>query len=146
MQEVALIDVPCMTPAEVARTRKFGEWLATQPAVDIPTSHVIHAGMYHRTCMIPANAAVTGALIKIPTVMTFHGAAHVYTGEEFIFLRGYHVLAAAAGRAQVVIAVEDTYVTMSFPTDKLTVDECEQQFTDEYEQLGSRRSKPCQDG
>ena len=146
MQELALIDVPCMTVAQVAKTRAFAEYLKTQPQAAIPTSHVIHAGMYHRTCMIPKGCAVTGALIKLDTVMTFHGDAHVYTGEEFVHLTGYRVLAAAAGRAQVVIANEDTHVTMSFPTTNTTVEACEEQFTDEYEQLGSRRNTPCQDG
>jgi len=96
--------------------------------------------------MIPAGCAVTGALIKLDTTMVFHGNASVYTGAEFIHLTGYHVLAAAAGRAQVVIAYEDTHVTMLFPTGETTVDACEREFTHEFEQLGSRRNTQCQDG
>ena len=39
------------------------------PQVAIQTTHHFHAGLYSRTIRIPAGVMITGALIKIPTLL-----------------------------------------------------------------------------
>lgn len=113
--------------------------LLTAPQVDIATDHVIHGGMYARTITIPAGIVLTGAFIKLPTVLIANGNASVFVGDRWVSIEGYHVLAAAAGRKQVFIAHEDTQLTMIFPTDATTIEQAEDEFTDEAELLFSRK-------
>lgn len=119
--------------------------LAKGDDVPIVTSHVLHAGMYFRTVRIPGGRAVTGALIKLPTVLIVNGNVVVYTGEEELHLTGYNVLAAAAGRKSAFAAIGDTDITMAFSTQARTVDEAEREFTDEFDALLSRKETLCQE-
>lgn len=109
------------------------------PQVEIPTHHVLHAGIYSRTICIPAGVVLTGALIKIPTTLVINGCASVLIGDgEEVLVQGYKVLAASAGRKVAYIAHADTYVTMYFKTDAKSVEEAEAEFTDEADRLLSR--------
>ena len=130
-----------MTEDELDKARRMDDLLRGLPPADISTGHVLHAGMYARTVMIPAGTALTGALIKIATVQIVSGDVMVSLGDRAERLVGYHVLAGAAGRKQGFVAMKDTYLTMLFPTDAQTVEEAENQFTDEADQLLSRQ--PC---
>ena len=107
------------------------------PQLDLVTHHVLHAGMYSRTIRMPANTIMTGALIKIPTVLILNGDATIVS-DETIRLTGYGVIPASAHRKQVFIAHADTDLTMMFPTNATTVEEAEAQFTDEVDLLISR--------
>lgn len=109
------------------------------PQHDMPTLHVMHAGMYARTVLIPAGVMLTGALIKIATLVITSGDIVVYVGEQTMELVGYHVVPASHGRKQAFVARGDTYVTMIFPTDAETIPDAEEQFTDEADKLMSRR-------
>ena len=80
-----------------------------------------------------------GALIKVATVLIASGDFTVYLGEEVVELSGYHVFAASAGRKQAFIARTDTYLTMIFKTGVKSVSEAEEEFTDEFAMLSSRR-------
>lgn len=131
--------IAAMSPASIEKVNALQDILIKKEQHDIPTQHVIHAGMYARTIKLPAGVMLTGALIKIPTTIIVHGVASVYTGADVITLNGYHVIPASAGRKQVFMAHEDTMITMIFPTTAQTVEEAEQQFTDEYELLLSHR-------
>ncbi|HSV48351.1 MAG TPA: hypothetical protein VLJ58_21360 [Ramlibacter sp.] len=117
--------------------------LAQEDQVEIPTNHVLHAGMYARTVRIPAGHAVTGALIKVPTVLIVNGDVVLYTGDGTVHLTGYHVLPAAAGRKTAFAAIGDTDLTMLFPTQAATVDQAEREFTDEFDALLSRKEGQC---
>jgi len=107
--------------------------------VDLPTAHLIHGGMYSRTLHMPAGTILTGALLKVPTVLIVSGDCAVFIGDETIELRGYTVLPGSAGRKQMFLAHTDVDMTMLFPTNAKTVDQCEREFTDEYELLMTNR-------
>lgn len=132
--------LPAMTTNGIDKVRRIEKVAATLPQVSLLTDHVLHAGMYARTIHVPAGVMITGALIKVPTVLMLHGNAAVYIGEE-VPLRcvGYNVLTAAAGRKQAFVAETDICLTMIFPTDAKTVEEAEAEFTDEAALLASRR-------
>ena len=109
------------------------------PKVEIKIEHFIHAGMYVRTCFIPAGCVIVGALIKVPTVVEVCGKCMVTVGSMTKLIDGYVVLKADAGRRQAFLALEDTYVTMTFTTKVKTVSEAEKEFTDEYELLTTNK-------
>lgn len=130
------IAVPPMTPEAIARVREIEDhMLATQPQFDLEMHHVIHAGLYARTCRLPAGVVMTGALIKIPTLVIVEGNALVWLGEEAREIDGYTILTASAGRKQAFHAITDTKITMIFPTAAKTVAEAEREFTDEFSRL-----------
>lgn len=131
--------IAAMSQESIAKVGALQSALLQMDQEQLVTQHVIHAGMYARTIMLPKDTVLTGALIKIPTTIIVHGDAAVYTGESTVHLVGYHVIPASAGRKQVFRAFEDTNITMIFPSNAKTVEEAEQQFTDEYELLLSHR-------
>lgn len=137
--------LPATTPDALAKICELEEFVLNQPQLDIVTWHVLHAGVYSRTIMIPAappgqKNVLTGALIKVPTTLTVSGCCSVLIGDaDEILVEGYHVFAAAAGRKQAFIAHTDTWLTMSFKTNARTVKEAEIEFTDDHERLMSRR-------
>lgn len=125
-----------MSPAAIDQVARLEEMsLAYLPQLDLPVDDCLHAGIYQRTIMVPAGAVVTGALIKIPTLLIVNGDCRVYVEGGPIELHGYHVLRASGGRKQAVIALTDTHFTMLFATKAQTVEEAEREFTDEYERL-----------
>lgn len=138
--------LPATTPDALAKICELEEYLLTQQQLDIETWHVLHAGVYSRTIRIPGPpepgkaTALTGALIKVPTTLAICGHCAVLIGDaEEVLVDGYHVLAAAANRKQAFIAFADTWLTMSFKTNARTVEEAEQEFTDDHARLMSRR-------
>jgi len=134
-------NLPAMTPGAVAKVRAFEDHsLAVLPQDEIGTDHLIHAGMYARSITLPAGCHLTGALIKLATILIVSGDADVYVGGPAMELRGYNVVPASAGRKQLFIARSVVHLTMIFPTDAGTVREAEMAFTDEYERLFSNNS------
>lgn len=127
-----------MTVASIEKVRALEVELLKLPQVEIATEHVLHAGMYARTICVPAGTVITGTTIVIPTTIILNGRATLYIGDETLELHGHNVLAASAGRKQALLAHEDTYVTMLFPSTATTVEEAEAQFTDEAHLLFSR--------
>lgn len=135
----AIASIPAMSAAAVADVRRL-EAAALQCAqVDMPVDHFLHGGIYARTVLVPTGVLITGALIKVPTVLIVRGDALVYVGEDSHRLTGYAVLPAAAGRKQAFVALEPTHLTMIFPTSATTVEQAEAEFTDEVEKLQSRQ-------
>lgn len=131
--------LPAMSAEAIDRVRRLEGALAELPQVEIPTAHLFHAGMYARTIRIPAGVALTGALIKVSTVLIFSGHATVFIGGEAVELRGYHVIPASAGRKQAFVAHADTDLTMLFPSEARSVAEAEAEFTDEADLLLSHQ-------
>jgi hypothetical protein len=107
--------------------------------VEIPTAHLLHAGMYVRTIEIPPGIVLTGALMKRATALVVCGHAKMLAGAEWVELDGYSVIPACAGRKQVFESIERTWVTMFFPTQANTVEDAEREFTDDADRLLSRR-------
>ncbi len=133
--------IPPMSAAAIESVRALEAAALQRPQVEIPTQHALHAGMYARTIRIPAGVLLTGALIKVPTLLMLSGDATVFVGDGAVRLTGYHVLPASAGRKQAFIAHADTDLTMVFPTHARTVEEAEAEFTDEADRLLSRRQQ-----
>lgn len=132
--------IPPMTPSAIGRVARLEEESLRRDQVDLPTDHVLHAGLYARTVLVPAGTLFTGALVKIPTMLVVTGEAMVWTGNDKpLHLVGHNVVPAAAGRKQAFLAMSDMALTMIFATDAGTVDEAERAFTDEHERLASRR-------
>lgn len=132
--------IAAMSDGAIGQVRRLEDALLDGPQIDIPTEHVLHAGMYGRTVRIPAGVVLTGALIKIATLLIVNGDVSVFTGGETLRLTGYHVIPASAGRKQAFIAHADTTLTMLFPSQAATVEQAEAEFTDEADLLLSRHS------
>lgn len=140
MRDLAFLKaIPPMSPADIRRVQKLEAFLLARPQLTLPVQHVLHAGMYSRTIMVPARHMMTGALIKVPTMLVVQGDCYVTVGSEVKRITGYAVLAAAAGRKQAFRTEADTHITMIFPTEARTVEEAEREFTDDHEMLNSRR-------
>lgn len=143
MNELVAISpsLPAMSINAIAKVAQLEAISLTMPQVDIETRHVLHGGMYARSIMIPADTILTGALIKIPTILIISGDITVFIGDETLELHGYNVLPASAGRKQAFVAHTDTEMTMLFPCDAKTVEEAEKMFTDDADSLMSRHMK-----
>lgn len=133
-----LVAIEPMSIAAIDRVRALEIAQKALPQVDIPTDHLIHAGMYARTILIPAGVSLTGVLVKRATTVILSGEASVYTETGLIHLNGYHVIAASAGRKQAYVAHKDTYLTMIFPSKATAIEQAEDEFTDEPDLLFSR--------
>lgn len=138
--DVALSDKHIATMSEdaIAKVRKLESAILKIPQVKFATHHLIHAGMYSRTIMVPAGIILTGSLIKIATILILSGDFILFAGDKPIELNGYNVLAGNPNRKLACVAKTDTWVTMIFPTNVKTVEEAEEEFTDEASILGSR--------
>ena len=88
--------------------------------------------------MVPAGVAITGALMKIPTMLILSGDFVIYIDDVPVELHGYNVFTGCANRKQAGYALTDTNVTMIFPTQAKTVEEAEEEFTEECHLLFSR--------
>jgi len=139
----ALTTVNNLMPAMTDDQQSFVDSVTTHikdnlPIVQCLTHHTIHNGIYSRTVLIPAGTIVTGVLIKVPTTVIISGRVNIFIGDKVVGVDGYDVVTAGANRKQIVYAEIDSYVTLSFPTEAKTVEEAEEEMTDEYEQLQSR--------
>lgn len=133
------LQIAPMSREAIAKVHAIERIALTRPQVDIKTEHFLHAGTYTRTIFIPKDTMLTGALMKVPTVLIIHGDVTIYTGDGAVRLSGYHVLRAAAGRKTAFATHDGTHVTMMFATDAATVEQAENEFTDEADQLMSRK-------
>lgn len=134
------LSLPLMSDTLLANLTRVQDKLLELPQIDIQTEHVIHGGMYTRTIRLGTGVVLMGALVKIPTMLIVSGRTKVFTGENWIELDGYHVIPARAGRKQIFVTSQDTNITMIFRTDAKTVEEAEEEFTDEARALMSRHS------
>lgn len=131
--------IPPMSEGAIGKVRLMETIAAQAPQVDIDTHHIIHGGMYARTIKVPAGVMITGALIKIATILMIHGDVVMYVGDESRTLTGYNVLTASAFRKQAFLAISDVFMTMVFPTDAQDIASAEEEFTDETHLLISRK-------
>lgn len=131
--------ITAMSQQSIENVREFERRLLAMPQVEIKTEHAFHAGMYARTIKIPACCALSGAEVTVDTVLILSGHVTMAVDGGSVELDGYHVIQASAQRKQAFIAHSDTYLTMIFPTSALTVEEAENEFTNEPHMLGSRR-------
>lgn len=128
-----------MSLESIEKVRRLETESLKLPQTEINTLHTFHAGIYARTVKIPAGIVITGALIKIPTVLIISGDVIMFTDGEPQELHGYHVFSASAGRKQAFVAMTDVYLTMIFSSKATNAEEAEWEFTDEAEGLASRK-------
>lgn len=132
--------LPATPPAAMRAVCAFEELsLAHCEQVEIPTDQLLHAGMYVRTIQMEPGVVLTGALMKLATVLIIYGRVKMLAGDGWVELSGYNVIAASAGCKQVFEAIERTWITMAFPTAAKTAEQAEAEFTDDAERLQSRR-------
>lgn len=130
--------LPATSPMMLDSVYRLEGLLGKKPQAEIPTEHVIHAGMYARTVRLPKDAVITGCLYKVPTMLIVNGHAMVLAGDGWTELSGYNLLPANGGRKQVFVALGSVEITMIFATKARTVEEAEREMTDESESLLSR--------
>lgn len=128
------------SPEVLEAVNKAEAAVGSLPQIDVITAHVIHGGMYARTVRIPAGAVVTGAQLKVATLLVIHGDADVFTGDGWVSISGFGVLPGSAGRKQIFLMRSAVEMTMIFPTQAQTVEEAEGECTDECGKLMSRKS------
>lgn len=128
-----------MANSQIESVRTFEEFVLQLPQITIETSHQFHAGVYTRTILIPAGVVMTGALIKIPTTLIICGDVTVTVGDGSMRLTGYNVISASSGRKQIFYAHTDTHLSMIFATSCTTIEDAENEFTDESEKLQTRK-------
>tara|TARA_R110000803_G_scaffold141760_3_gene208162 strand:- start:362 stop:661 length:300 start_codon:yes stop_codon:yes gene_type:complete len=88
--------------------------------------------------MIPAGHLVTGAQVKVNSTLIISGDMTLYINGKPKRFIGYHVLEGQAGRKQAAYAHLDTHVTMICHTEAKTVEDVENECTDEVDRLVSR--------
>lgn len=144
MHDLTAAIIPAMTPAEIGKVQQLEDILLQHPQIQIPIEQTLHAGLYARTARIPAGGLITGALIKLDTLLIVSGTTTVFIGNRTLQLQGHNVLQASAGRKQAFLAHTNLVLTMLFATHAATVEEAEQQFTDDHHRLTTRREQACQ--
>lgn len=132
--------IPPMLDDAIASVGRLEAVTAAMPQVGIATHHVLHAGVYARTILIPAGTLLTGALVEVATTLIVSGDCTVALGDgRTERLTGYHVLAAEGHRKQAFLAHADTHLTMVFATSAKSVAQAEAEFTAEADMLLSRQ-------
>lgn len=130
--------LPAPSSAMLDKIRAYEAQIASRPQIEIHTEHILHGGMYARTVRLPAGVEITGALMKVATILIVNGKCVMLAGDVGVGLEGFQVMPASKGRKQIFATVEDTEITMIFRTDAKTVEEAENEFTDEAARLLSR--------
>lgn len=139
------LSFPAMCESDIAKVRRAMHLSAQQKQIELKIEQFIHNGLYVRTALLTKGMYLTGALIKIPTTLIICGDTTAFIGDRLVRLKGYNTITAEAGRQQVFYGHEDTYITMMFPTNASTCEEAEEEFTDDYALLTTRRKEPIGD-
>lgn len=109
------------------------------PQIDLSTSHLVHAGMYARTILIPAGTVLTGAQTNADNVCICFGDITVTTDDGPRRLTGFNVLPAKAGAKRAGIAHADTWWTTVHRTNLTDISSIENELTVEADSLQTRR-------
>lgn len=133
------MEIDQLKQVSVEQARVFEQALATLPQIALPTHHLIHGSMYARTVLIPAGAALTGVLTNLDNICIVHGDITVTTDDGVIRLTGFHVLPASKGYKRVGYAHADTYWTTVLHTNNQTVEDIENEMSNESHLLQTRQ-------
>ena len=139
--DLALIDIRPLSEREERWVNAVKDDVMKLPQMNFPTHSFLHAGIYTRTVVLPPDAVLVGAKIKIDTLLITQGHCLVNINEQIMEVDGYHIFRAAAGRRQFFRSFSETYITMNFATQSTDLAECEKEFTDEWEQLLTNKFK-----
>lgn len=115
----------------LAAMRDLDARMAAQPQVEVRIDHLLHAGMYARTCFLPADVLASGTVLRRATVLVVNGDVTIFTGNDSARLTGFHVLPGLRGRKALFRTHAETQMTMVLPSDAQSVDEAELDITDE---------------
>lgn len=146
MSDIALrAAIPAMRPEAIDLVYHLEAINLAQPQTKLRFEHDFHAGVYARTMIVPdlpegQCCLITSAFIRIPTLLIAQGDALFYIGEdEPCALTGSSIVRAAAGRKHALLAQSNFRITMIFATSVKTIEEAEEEFTNEAYMLQSRR-------
>ena len=134
------INFGAMSHQSIKKVEKLEARMLDLEQEEVMTHHLIHAGLYARTIKVKKGVMITGANVKRATTLVISGHVVVWANDAEYDLEGYHVIPCSANRKQAFVAKEDTYITMLFPTDSREVEDCENEFTDDADQLMSRHN------
>jgi hypothetical protein len=123
--------VPACTAQTLAVVRRFEDFLKALPQVSLKRENLLHAGCYCRTLYVPAGIVLTGALMKLPTILIVSGHVRMTVGNDIQESVGYRVLACEAGRKTAFRTITDTVMTCIFATTASGVEEAVGQMTDD---------------
>jgi len=142
MNDLAVVRnaIPAMSDEVISKVRTLEQTVFEQEQLALVTNHLLHGGLYMRTIKMLAGSVLTGALVKIPTTLIVNGVVSVYMGDKTKLFSGYNVIPASGGRKQAIYAYADSDLTMVFPTAAKTIQEAEEEFTDELDMLVSRNN------
>ncbi|MFM0261868.1 hypothetical protein [Paraburkholderia sediminicola] len=115
--------------------RDLDALMLAQPQVEIRLDHLLHAGLYARTCHLPADVLASGAVLRRATVLVISGDVTIFTGNDSARLKGFHVLPGLRGRKALFRTHAETQMTMVLPSDAQSVSEAELEITDEPQSL-----------
>lgn len=132
--------LPAMPKDALAKVKAFEEAIERAPQVQIVIDDWLHAGVYARTAYLPEGVVMTGAEIKCATLLMLTGDVTVFRGTDSVRLTGSNTIKAEAGRKSAFFAHADTTITMIFATNAATVEEAENEFTNEAHRLQSRKT------
>ena len=131
-------------PNTLAKLVAVQSELLKLPQIEVHTDHVLHGGIYTRTIRMKPGTYVMGAHYKVSTTVILAGNLWAYVGQGWKQFTGYNVIPASKGRKQLFATpyenTEEAMITMSFRTDAKTVEQAENEMTDEAELLMSRQS------
>jgi hypothetical protein len=124
----------------IEEAKAFEQALETLEQINLPTHHLIHGKMYARTIFVPAGTALTGVLTKLDNICIVIGDISVTTDDGVVRLTGYNIIPATKGYKRVGYAHADTYWTTLIPTENTTVEEIENEMSEESHLLQSRQN------
>jgi hypothetical protein len=133
--------IPAASPELIGKIHSLEAKVREYDQTEFVTEHVFYAGMYARTVRLPANILFTSVLIKRATILITTGTLYVMVDGAWCRLNGHKVVQGEAGRKSVYVTGTDVAMTMIFPTSATTVEEAEAEFTDECENLLSRKQE-----
>lgn len=123
--------LPAAAPEARARVRALETLLEAQQQVLLEPHESLHAGVYTRTLLVPADVVLTGATLKVPTTLIITGRMDITDGARTIKVRGYAVFAGLEGRKCAFAARTDCTMVMVCATGAKTIAEVRRELTDE---------------
>lgn len=123
----------------LSNLKEIEKKMLTKEQIKLLTIHSLYNGVYTRTILLKENEVICGALIKIPTTLIINGNIQVSDGDSVVDIVGFDVFLCEPNRKQLMKANGNTSITMLFKTDAKTIEEAEQEFTDDFLSLVSRR-------
>lgn len=82
--------LPPAPPEAIEAIRAIEAKVKEREDIHPQMEHVLHAGMYARTCRLGPGTLIVGVLIKLPTMLIVNGGAFVFAGTQWHKIEGLH--------------------------------------------------------